>query len=133
MFPNSGSILTSNWKPVRADANLLVASLVVASTADHLSIVLETPRGADHRALKAWLSTWLMVRVSAMRPADRTMEACFLYVDLSRLPVAADQPGNVDRRGPVVEFGAGSQPLAPEDWVPLPLESLIMEAVHLLA
>lgn len=80
------------------------------------------------QAVADFLERWL----ADTPPSEEEATASFLYVVLSRPPTRNDYVIDVRNVGPLVEFGFGEAPAAPEEWESIPLGDLIRRATHWL-
>ena len=127
MSPVGESMLGANWSPPCRQPSWR-GLFVAVSLPSSLSTLLELPLSADRRMVRSWLAAWFEVWLAEASEANRSQPASFLYLVLCQVPQSGDRYG-VTQDGPAVEFGFGTYPHAPEEWVERPVEELVAKVI----
>jgi hypothetical protein len=87
------------------------------------------PAGALSTGSSNLARRFLTTKLHSAESAELSSDASFLYLVLSREPLAADQDA-IGSTGPLVEYGFGEFPAAPEEWSSCSLGHLLARAVQ---
>ncbi len=120
-----GSSPNREWSPPIGFAGKTHEVVVFMTRLESTIAAATRYRPPTCKAVATFLERWLAVASDAEEEAT----ASFLYVVLNRVLTDSDEVVELKRVSPIVEFGFGEAPAAPEDWESIPLCELVESAI----